>query len=150
MQGDILISLTNMPHGDERRHRNYQKLALDQVPYWGGKAKVGVKQQKKKKKKMSKQREPSGALGRGKGPNSPPQTPARLPSLACPLAFSPTTEPVTTFTVQRNMSQWDTPHVLQSHMYALWLQTMRPSRIPVIGTCRSDDGATPRLQRENA
>ena len=49
MQGDILISLTNMPHGDERRHRNYQKLALDQVPYWGGKAKVGVKQQKKKK-----------------------------------------------------------------------------------------------------
>ena len=47
------------------------------------------KKQIKTKQKKGKQSEPSGGLRRGKGPNSPPQTPARLASLARFLSLFP-------------------------------------------------------------
>ena len=47
------------------------------------------KKQTKTKQQKGKQSEPSGRLRRGKGPNPPPQTPARLASLACFLSLSP-------------------------------------------------------------
>lgn len=47
------------------------------------------KKQTKTKQQKGKQSEPSGRLRRGKGPNPPPQTPARLASLACFLSLFP-------------------------------------------------------------
>ena len=88
MQEDILISLTNMPDGDTTQKPSIAGLGPRSVVGRKGKSWGETeKKQNKTKQKRGKQSEPSGGLRRGKGPNSPPQTPARLASLACLLSL---------------------------------------------------------------
>ena len=113
--------------------------------------KVGVKQKNKNEKKLGTHSEPSGWLGRGKGPYSPSPDSSSV-RFARPFFFSlfPPAEPVATSTVQRNMTQWDTPQVVQSNIYSLWLQSIWPSPLPIIGTYRSDDGdSNEKVKQEN-